>query len=159
MDINFYKRLARDGVKGAKRIVKALDGSPDQPRDPDGKWSGGGGGGGGKGGMNFSGPGGTNLAEPGSNEHAGSEAAYAKVSAAHEHLNKNMSDPKAWERSSAAYHEMANAHEKEGNATAAKESRVDAWNHAEHAVRLSGGGKEKILAIRAQRKAAGVGEF
>jgi hypothetical protein len=49
MDINFYKRLARDGVKGAKRIVKALDGSPDQPRDPDGKWGSGGSGGGGGG--------------------------------------------------------------------------------------------------------------
>ena len=43
MDIAFYKRLARDGIKSAARIVKALDGSPDQPRDPDGKWGSGGG--------------------------------------------------------------------------------------------------------------------
>jgi hypothetical protein len=45
MDLNFYKRLARDGVKGADHLVKAIDGSPDQPRDPDGKWGSGGGGG------------------------------------------------------------------------------------------------------------------
>jgi hypothetical protein len=44
MDIAFYKRLARDGVKGAAHLVKALDWNPDQPRDPDGKFGGGGGG-------------------------------------------------------------------------------------------------------------------
>ena len=37
MNLSFYKRLARDGVPRAKRLVDAFN--PDQPRDPDGKFS------------------------------------------------------------------------------------------------------------------------
>lgn len=44
MDLRFYKRLARDGVKGAAHLVKALDWNPDQERDADGKFGSGGGG-------------------------------------------------------------------------------------------------------------------
>jgi len=37
--LSYYRRLARAGNKGAQRVVDAF--SPDQPRDPDGRWAGG----------------------------------------------------------------------------------------------------------------------
>jgi hypothetical protein len=42
MNLAFYRRLARDGVKGAAQLAKALGGSPDQSREVDGKWGEGG---------------------------------------------------------------------------------------------------------------------
>jgi len=44
MDLAFYKRLARDGVKGANGLALSLDWNPDQERDADGKFGSGGGG-------------------------------------------------------------------------------------------------------------------
>jgi hypothetical protein len=38
--LNYYRRLARTGNKGAQRVVDAFD--PNQPREPDGKWGEGG---------------------------------------------------------------------------------------------------------------------
>ena len=75
MDINFYKRLARDGVKGAGHLVEALDGSPDQPRDPDGKWSGGAGGSGKGGGERKAGE----FGKPASEHEEKALAAYHEI--------------------------------------------------------------------------------